>query len=226
MTAVVRAQADEPPRAASGGTLLGVVFCGGASRRMGRDKATLELGGRTLLERAVDVLRGIAPDVVLASGTLPRYAHLGLEEVLDRRPGGGPLAGLEAALERAAAADPQAWVLALACDMPRVEGELFRHLLAAAEEHGWDGCALATDAGLEPLLAVYSARCLPAVRRALDAGERRMVSFHRTPGRGPGSESGARIGLLRVEDLPRELARREPARNVNTPEDFAREERP
>ena len=90
----------------------GVVFCGGRSVRMGSDKALLELEGRSLLEHAVDTLRELTPHVFLATGPAERYAELGLERVLDKTGGAGPLAGLAAALEHACARGSR-WLLAL-----------------------------------------------------------------------------------------------------------------
>lgn len=222
MIAVERDQGAARPRAAS--AVVGVVFCGGESSRMGRDKARLELGGRSLLARAADLLRQLTPTVLLSSGPAPRYAELGLAEVQDERPGGGPLAGLAAALERAAESGADTWLLVLACDMPQAEAAVFRHLLATAEARGWDGCMLETGAGVEPLFAVYRARCLHAVRRALAAGERKMTSFHRAPGAEAFAAHDPRwrpaVGRLPEAELPAQLARCEPARNVNTPEDW------
>ena len=190
------------------------VLCGGSSRRMGADKAELVLRGASLLERAVAVLGDVAPRVVLACGSTRRYADLGRDLVLDARPDGGPLAGLEAALddlERAGGG----WLAVLACDMPRAEPELLLRLRARAEERGLDLCTLETDAGLEPLCGVYHVRCLAAVRGALEAGERRMSSFH----------SGVKAGTLHERELSAALRAREPARNLNTPAELDEERR-
>jgi molybdopterin-guanine dinucleotide biosynthesis protein A len=154
----------------------GVVFCGGASRRMGRDKAGLVLDGRTLLERAAGVLAEFAPRVLLASGDRPHYPELGLGCVLDESAGAGPLAGLAAALECLGTAGVD-YACVLACDMPRASAAAFRVLLARARDAGADVCLVRTDAGLEPLFGVYHARVLAAVRAALARGERRMT-FH------------------------------------------------
>ena len=77
------------PRAA-----LGVVLCGGQSRRMGRDKARLVLEGETLVSRAIRALDAVSDEVVLATGERPRYPESGRRCVLDSVPDGGPLAGL------------------------------------------------------------------------------------------------------------------------------------
>lgn len=157
--------------------LSGVVLCGGQSRRMGTDKALLTLGACTLLERAVATLSELAPRVSLACGTSERYAEFGLPLVVDRYAGAGPLAGLEAAL--ASARDE--WLVVLACDLPRVTSGVLAHLVERARAQDLDACFFETDLGLEPLCAVYRRTCLPGVRAALDAGERRMIAFLNHP---------------------------------------------
>ena len=99
--------------------VFGLVLCGGASRRMGTDKARLELGERTLIEHALECLRPIVERTLLACGSQPRHAELGHMLVLDRAPALGPLAGLEAGLSAAReSAGANAVVCMLACDMP------------------------------------------------------------------------------------------------------------
>ena len=92
---------------------LGLVLCGGESRRMGADKALMTLGGVPLIEYAVKAVRGVADEVRLGTGSAPRYASLGLACVLDA-PGGaqaGPLVGLVAGLRAASAAGFDALVV-------------------------------------------------------------------------------------------------------------------
>jgi molybdopterin-guanine dinucleotide biosynthesis protein A len=164
--------------------VCGLVLCGGESSRMGRDKALLELGGRSLLERAIGELEPLCEEVWLASGPAPRYLELGRLELLDRRPrGSGPLAALEAGLVALRARGERGWLLVLACDMPGAGTALFRELLARAEREGLDQVGLAGERGPEPLCCVYSAALLESVRAALDAGERKMTSFERFPAR-------------------------------------------
>jgi molybdopterin-guanine dinucleotide biosynthesis protein A len=179
---------------------------------MGRDKAGLVLGGETLLERAVRVLDALAPRVLLACGREPRYAELGRELVLDRRPQGGPLAGLESALLRLAE-EGGGWLGVLACDMPRAEPAVLAACAARARAEGQDAVYFEDAAGLEPLLGVVHTRALPAVQAALERGERRCVAFHRD----------VRVGTVRAEELPLDLRARGVARNLNTPAELALE---
>jgi molybdopterin-guanine dinucleotide biosynthesis protein A len=173
---------------------------------MGRDKSLLEIGGRTLLERAIAVLDGIAAEVLLACGPTERYAELGRPLALDAFPDGGPLAGLEAGLRRAGTE----WVAALACDMPRAEPAIFGELLERAERDGLDVCFLRTSGGIEPLCAVYRRTCLEPMRAALSKGERKVVSFLRFDPRPKAGEV----------ELDPDLAV-----NLNTPAEFRAEAR-
>lgn len=191
--------------------VFGLVLCGGESQRMGRDKALLELRGRSLLEGALAELEPLCEEVWLASGPSPRYLQLGRLELLDRRPRGtGPLAALEAGLVALRGRCERGWLLLLACDMPGACTALFRELLERAAREGLDLCGLAGERGPEPLACVYSSDLLESVQAALESGERRMSSPERFP---------ARHGAL-----PRCAwqARAEPAlfRNLNTPADL------
>lgn len=190
--------------------LTGLVLCGGRSRRMGVDKASLELAGRTLLERAALELESIATSTFLACGPSPRYAELGRPLALDAWPEGGPLAGLEAGL----ALCGTEFLAALACDMPRATAPAILALRRRAEEMELDACFLETDGGVEPLFAVYRRSCLAAVRTALAAGERKMTSFLRFP-----KSDGAlpKSGSFPERELPEPLSRLGVARNLNTP---------
>lgn len=158
---------------AGSGRVRGAVLCGGASVRMGRDKALLRLDGRTLLERALASLSGVCDEVVLCCGKEPRYAELGHELVLDNLPGGGPLAGVEAALARLA---PGETLAVLAVDLPHAGPPVLRRLLLELVQSGRHAALARSPRGLEPLVSVWRAEALEGVRGALARGERRMVA--------------------------------------------------
>lgn len=206
-------------RAPGPSEVTGLLLCGGESRRMGRDKAGIELSGsRRLIEYPLRALGEVADRVLLATGAGPRYEDLGRESVLDAATDGGPLAGLLAGLEAASTE----WVAVLACDMPRAGADVLRALLARAAERDLDGCLFEIERGTQPMLAVYRAHCAQAVRRALERGERRMVSFwSETVDDGAGPRP-LRIGTLREGELVAGGSA-DAALNLNTPEELARE---
>ena len=181
----------------------GFVLVGGRSSRMGRDKALLPAGGRTLVEQTADYVKQAAGNVTLI-GPPDRYGFLGLPVIPDVAEGFGPLAGLCTALRNTAAE----WNLIVACDMPALNAELLRKLLESAESAGKDCLVPSSARGIEPLCAVYHARILPVVESALNRKLLRMQDF--------------------VRQLDHEIWPVEDAglvRNVNTPEEFAAETR-
>ena len=179
---------------------------------MGFDKAGVVLGGTTLLARAVGVLDAVAPRVLLACGGEPRYGELGRELVLDRRPDGGPLAGLEAALEHLDRSGG-GWLGVLACDMPRAEPLILALCAKRGREGEVDAVFFEDESGLEPLFGAVHTRALPAVRAALERGERRAIAFHQD----------VRVASLRAGELPAHLRGCGVARNLNTPAELALE---
>jgi molybdopterin-guanine dinucleotide biosynthesis protein A len=150
------------------------IQAGGESRRMGQDKALLAFMGKPLIARVIDRVSPLAAELLVTTNRPGDYRFLDLPLFEDILPGSGALGGLFTALR--AAHHPL--VAVVACDMPFVN----RDLLAFALDR-----LLATDAdvaiprsaeGYEPFHAVYRrATCLPAVEKALEAGERRLISW-------------------------------------------------
>jgi len=148
------------------------VLAGGASRRMGRDKATLAVAGVELASLALAAAARVADPVVLVAPEGHPGRRLAAAPVTD--PGEGPLAALAAAL---AALDAD-HVLVLAGDHPGLRVELLAHLADLADR----GEAVACRRGprLEPLVAVYRrapALALARARLADPAGDRSLAGL-------------------------------------------------
>lgn len=144
---------------------LGVVLAGGTSSRMGRDKATLVVDGRTLAARAYEALLRACGEAVVADGG--RGVVPGARSVADG-PGRGPVAGLLGAA-RAVSGRP---LVALACDLPAVPETLLAALAGGrAEWSGADVVIPRTERGLEPLVARYGPRALAALEAQVATGE-------------------------------------------------------
>lgn len=181
-----------------------VILAGGMSRRMGRDKAALPFGEETMLARLVRTYQPYF-DVTAVSLNRPgRFETYGALEVVDRHPGDGPMAGLEAAF-----LDTGADLIFLTgTDLPFGDPALAQHLMRVRGEH--DVCLIRSDKGLEPLFAVYSSSCLDAVRQSLAEGRRSMFNVLQK----------MNTLELTAEDLP-EFDLGTILRNVNDPEEYA-----
>jgi molybdenum cofactor guanylyltransferase len=194
-------------------TVTGALLAGGMSRRMGRDKRSIEVDGVAMARRAATALASVSNELLVVTAaarpTTPGlFRGLPVRLVLDERADAGPLAGLEAAL-RAARCD---LVLVAAADMPWLASPVLRMLVRrlADAPDATGAVAITTERGPEPLLACYRRGVLPMVTLMLDAGERRM---------------GALLVALATDEVaPGEWRAADPTgrspRNINVPADL------
>lgn len=186
-----------------GSTPLGVVLAGGASRRMGRDKAGLELDGETLALRAARRLAEVCAEVVIAGAG--RASVPGFPAVEDG-PGRGPAAGILGA----ARARPGRPLLVLACDLPQVPAALLAELARSAAD-----LAVPRRGGeLEPACALYRPQALALLEERVGRGELALHGLAREP--------GLTVRLLGEDEIARFGPPEDIFLNLNTPEDLAR----
>ena len=189
------------------------MLAGGASRRMGRDKAllTIEPGGVPVISRVLAAVAQVADDVFIVAPDRAGYSDLGVPIVPDLRPGYGPLGGLETAL-RTARHDH---CLVVSCDLPFIDPSLLAWL--AARPRRYDVLLPEVPAAdepegmarLQPLLAIYARSCLPAIEDLLAEGDVKLTRLVE------------RLDAKRVG--PDELRRHDPEHrsffNMNSPAD-------
>jgi len=179
---------------------VGVLLAGGASRRMGRDKRTLRIDGRTLVERNLELLLDAFPTVAIS---LRQGQHLepppppGVAIVYDSPPE-SPLAGIAAALERFGGP-----VFVLASDLVAPQPSAIERVVAAFTET--DLALPAFRDHVEPLHAVYGPRCLPVAQALLSRGEHSILELF------------PHVRVRRVA-----FDSEDPFFNVNTPEEWAK----
>src|SRR6478609_6715311 len=124
--------------------MAGVLLTGGASRRMGTDKARLVVDGETLAVRSARVLAEVCDPVIEVGSGLS-----GLPAIEEEPRGAGPLVALLAGV--GALGNPRAVVL-LACDLPFVEPALLRLLV---ERPGWGTVVPVVDGRFQYACARY-----------------------------------------------------------------------
>lgn len=195
------------------------VLAGGASSRMGRDKALLDFGGRPLIEHAVALLRGIGfdPRICGSRPDLARFASI----VPDNHPGCGPLAGIEAALS-ASGSDLN---LFLPVDLPLLPAAFLRWMVERATNTNAAATLPLFGGRPQPLCAVYSRRLLRGIHAALAAGSLKMITAIETAA----AALGEPIDAFHVESvaaalIPETWPPHPPVqdwfRNINTPADY------
>jgi molybdopterin-guanine dinucleotide biosynthesis protein A len=201
---------------------IGFVLAGGKSSRMGTgtDKAFLDFGGQTLLDRALTVM-GTVCDCVTIVGDPAKFAEYGSSKygssrnrsvVADIFPGCGPLAGIHAALVHSSAE----LNLMLAVDMPFVSGELLAFLLKTAENNEAIITVPRIGKGLQPLCAVYRRDFSDVAEQALRAGKYKIDAAF----------PSVAVRVIEEAELAAAGFAEQSFFNVNTPQDrLAAEER-
>jgi molybdopterin-guanine dinucleotide biosynthesis protein A len=195
--------------------IAGIVMAGGLARRLGGgDKGLRLVGGRTLLDRVVERARPQVGDLALnANGDAARFAALGLPVVPDDVPGNpGPLAGILAGLDWAAASFPDAaWVASFAADTPFFPPDLVARLADARSDANAEAACAASGGRLHPVFGLWPVAARSELRRALVESGLRKV------------EAWARRGRLAIAEFS--TTPFDPFVNVNTPADLAEVER-
>lgn len=182
----------------------GIILAGGKSSRMGRNKALLDFGGRSIIEHSADLFKSIFPEVILVTNTPDEYANLGVRIVTDIRPGKGSLGGIYTGLFYAS----HDYSFIASCDMPFLKRELIEFLTSLKE--GYDVVVPRMNDGHEPLHAVYSKRCLKPIESMINKGDLRIIGFY----------SNARVREVPEEELASYVSEPSPFLNINTPEEY------
>ncbi len=171
---------------------------------MGKDKAFLELAGKPLIARAIELARVVAADVKIV-GEPEKFAAHGAV-VADIYRGRGPLGGIHAALTQS---DAELNLL-LAVDLPCVPAKFLEYLLERAESANAEVTVPYLEGYFQPLCAVYSRQFLNSAEQALAKGQNKIDQLFRA------------VSLCTVseKDMAANGFNSSIFRNLNTPEDW------
>ena len=185
-----------------------ILLAGGLSSRMGQDKASLIIDGRTMLERLLLILRPLVEETVVmrAQGqTLPHISRelqdwisLGRDSVPEQ----GPLQGIVDALPLLSSDIKK--VFLLTCDLPYLTGEWLQTLSDIMTDE-YDIVSTEEESISNPLLALYRRPVLKLAEKLLAEGKRRPILLW---------EGWRMIRLSSPEETPWIC------HDVNTPDEF------
>ncbi len=206
----------------------GIIVAGGASRRMGWDKAFIEFRGKPLIARVIDRVQAVCSETIIVANDRKAFGQYGLPVIEDAFPGKGSLGGIFTGLR--AAREP--FALAVACDMPFLDEQLLRYMISLAP--GFDVVVprttdpsskfrrapneatrrkrmpTARERDLHPLHAVYAKSCLETMHVRLLHDDLRIIGFFEA------------MKVRIVESI--EIDRIDPSHlsffNMNTPDDL------
>jgi len=184
--------------------MTGIILSGGRSTRMGKNKAFLRVGGERLIDRTVRLFRAVFREVIIVTASPLDYLDQETVIVTDILPERGALGGIYTGLFYAG--EEQAFVAA--CDMPFLNRSFIEYMASRAT--GYDIVVPAPPDGLQPLHAVYSRRCLPAIRDLLERKRLKITGFY----------PGHKLRTISPEVLSSFDPEGRMFMNVNTPEDI------
>ena len=176
--------------------LSAAIMAGGASSRLGRNKALLPLGKSTVIEQVIATISAFAAPVTIITNSPEQFRHLNCATAPDLRPGCGPLSGIHAALSMSRTE----YVLVKSCDIPLIGPA---HLDLLHRNYPGHDITMFKTARFEPLCAIYRRTCLPALEELIDHGDYRIIDLFPT----------LDVKILRTND-------ENAFRSINTDEDY------
>ena len=185
------------------------INAGGKSSRMGTDKSFVPFNGKPMIEGIIERLEGLGNEMILISNNKNDYAHLGLPIFGDIYKDHGPLAGIHTAVSNA----QHQYILMVACDMPWLNRDLLSYMISQKETA--DIIVPRWQKFPEPMHAIYSKACLPAIEQDLDAKLLKIIRFYRH----------VSVNYLGRDVIERFDRNGRSFANINTPEDLKREEK-
>ncbi|MBI4620163.1 MAG: molybdenum cofactor guanylyltransferase [Desulfobacterales bacterium] len=186
--------------------MTGVILAGGKSKRMGRNKAFLEINGQRMVDQIADIFKDTFEEVILVTNSPIEYLHLDLRIVTDLIPNKGALGGIYTGLFYASSEH----IFVIACDMPFLSKGFIDYMVSKAGK--FDAVVPRSGDGLQPLHAIYSKRCLRQIEALLELDDLKITNFY---------------PKVRVREIsPHEILSFDPEQsiffNINTPQDVGK----
>jgi molybdenum cofactor guanylyltransferase len=141
--------------------ITGFILAGGQSSRMGTDKAMLQIDGKTLMERAIEICKPICHEILISSNN-PKHGNFGFTVVSDEIKNCGPMGGVYSCLNKS----ETDWNLMLSVDSVFVPNDFIKFLISKTGVV--DAVVPIHKNGKEPLIALYHKNCLTVIQEKLD----------------------------------------------------------
>ena len=192
--------------------MTGVILSGGRNSRIGQKKAFLEIGGKRIIDRTVEIYKKIFDEILIITNTPEDYRYLTQSIILseaknlkfkiytDLISDRGSLGGIYTGLHYS----KSDYTFFSACDMPFLNEKVIRHIIKDVKNY--DIIVPYFKHRLHPLHAVYSKRCLPTIKEMVEKERLKIKDLF------------SRLKVKRITDIPE--IKLPPFFNINTVEDF------
>jgi molybdopterin-guanine dinucleotide biosynthesis protein A len=154
--------------------ISGIILAGGKNSRMGTNKAFLKINGVRLIDNVLGIYREIFDEIIIVTNDPLAYIEFtDAIIVTDIYQEKGALGGIYTGLFYAS----QKYSFAVACDMPSLDKDFILYMIEQTGKH--DIIVPENAEGFQPLHAVYSRNCLPAIKRLLTADKLKITGFYK-----------------------------------------------
>ena len=151
--------------------VTGVILAGGKNIRMGESKAFLEIAGQRIIDRTVELFKGIFSQVILITHTPLKYSYLDIEIVIDIVPKSGALIGIYTGIFYSS--HPYCFVTA--CDMPFLNRKVIEYMITISKDY--DVVIPHLEDGYHPLHAIYSKQCIHSIEKLIHEDNLKIIDF-------------------------------------------------
>jgi molybdopterin-guanine dinucleotide biosynthesis protein A len=142
--------------------MTGIILAGGKGRRILSEKTLIEIGGKKIIDRIIDLFCRLFDEIIVVTNSPDRYASSGVTITPDVILGKGPLVGIYSGL----LSSTQLYNFVVGCDMPFIQSELVEYMGALTEDY--DLIVPEVNGYYEPLHAIYSKNCIDKIRRLIE----------------------------------------------------------
>ena len=184
--------------------MTAIILAGGNSIRMGKNKAFVPIDGVPIITRIHTLLTELFDEVIIITNQNDLFKNLDSRIYADLLPDKGALGGLYTGVFFSSFD----YSFCVACDMPFIKRSLVQFLIRNTDNA--DAVVPRTSDGLQPLHAIYSKRCLDAMRRVIDQGKYKIIDFYNL----------VKVKILEESDFLYLDPLKESFMNVNTPEEL------
>ena len=183
--------------------VTGVILAGGKSRRMGSDKSLLPIEGARFIDHVYQRMSNLFNEVIIVTNSPDLYSELPCRTVPDIYYAQGALAGIHSGLVHAKTEK----IFVVGCDMPFISAPVVQKICS----HGGGDLVIPHSShGHEPLHALYSKSCLPAMEEVLDSGRKQIRLFF----------DQVKLVQLPVAEFRNIDPQEQSFQNINTPQDY------
>ncbi len=155
-----------------------VILAGGKSKRFGKNKAFLKIGGKILIDQIVEKTGRLSNEIIIVTNILKKFYYLHkkfdylnvklTKDIIESKGSlGGIYTGLYIAKNKS--------ILVVACDMPFLNIPLIKHIISYSQDY--DVIIPKINNFFEPLHAIYSKKCLKPIKKLIDENNLKIIDF-------------------------------------------------